>query len=88
MHNTNWEDINSLIKASFQNYDEIEPKNTRETKSDLLRLLQDLRVPLSPYLVNAICTLWLKVLIALPSLFCMQSCRFPQPLPLRQAILC
>lgn len=55
MHNTNWEDINSLIKTSFQDYDEIEPKNTRETKSELLRLLQDMRVPLSPYLVNAIC---------------------------------
>ena len=55
MHNTNWEDINSLMKASFQAYDEIEPKNTCELKSDLLRLLQDMRVSLSPYLVNAIC---------------------------------
>ena len=55
MHNTNWEDINSLMKASFQDYDEIEPKNTCELKSDLLRLLQDMRVSLSPYLVNAIC---------------------------------
>lgn len=55
MYNTNWEDINSLMKASFHDYDEIEPKNTRETKSELLRLLQDMRVPLSPYLVNAIC---------------------------------
>ena len=40
---------------SFQDYDEIETKNTRETKSELLRLLQDTRVPLSPYLVNALC---------------------------------
>lgn len=55
MHNTDWGKVNSLMLSAFQNYDEIEPKYNRETKSELLSKLQDMRVPLSSYLVNAIC---------------------------------
>lgn len=55
MHSTDWGQINSLMLSAFQDYEEIEPKNTRNIRSELLGKLQDMRVSLSTYLVNAIC---------------------------------
>lgn len=56
MRITDWTEINSLMMATFQNYDEIERVDSRKIQSQLLRELLDQRMTLSPYLHNAVCS--------------------------------
>lgn len=55
MHTTNWENFNSLITETFHPFGEIETKSQIGVESQLLDVLHNSRLIISPYLVNAIC---------------------------------